>query len=138
MLYPPKPFIQRRSAPDSTLSQKLLQDFCLELFGGYVERDSPECFLAFIDGVSAGGLWYKLFEGSVYVESLYVVPSFRGEGLGRKLLFHAAREEACSEMYLLAPDAVLPFYKKLGFVWERHVVQKDVKKRFSVLSKKFE
>ena len=55
--------------------------------------------------------------GSAWIENLWVLPKFMGEGIGRQLFVHAlsrARELGCSKLQLEADPHAVGFYKKLG------------------------
>jgi len=65
---------------------------------------------------------YSTFLGraGLYLEDLFVVPSWRGRGVGRKLLGHVASvavERACGRMEWCVLDwneSAIAFYQKLG------------------------
>jgi GNAT superfamily N-acetyltransferase len=89
---------------------------------------AAEVVLAFHDEVPAGfALWFRsystfLARPGIYLEDLFVLPAFRGRGLGRRLLVHLARI-ASERGYGRVEWAVLDwntdairFYESLGAV----------------------
>ncbi len=79
------------------------------------------CELAFRDGEAAGiALWFRTLrsfraEPGVFIEDLYVRPAFRGQGLGRQLLGHLARQTCRLEWRVLDwNEKALGFYRGLG------------------------
>jgi GNAT superfamily N-acetyltransferase len=93
------------------------------LFG---ERPAAEAVIAYAQGHPAGfALWfhnYSTFLGrrGLYLEDLFVLPEWRGRGLGRALLAHLARvalERNCGRMEWAVLDwnePAIGFYKGLG------------------------
>ena len=98
-------------------------DFAIALFG---ERPSVFCHVAEVDGAVAGfAVWFLNFSTwlgrhGVYLEDLYVRPSFRGRGLGRALLetlIGIARERGYGRVEWWVLDWNEPahaFYRSLG------------------------
>ena len=93
------------------------------LFGA---RPAAEVVLAYSDRTPVGfALYfhnYSTFLGrsGLYLEDLFVVPPWRGRGVGRKLLSHLASiavERACGRMEWAVLDwneSALGFYQRLG------------------------
>ena len=93
------------------------------LFGA---RPAAEVVLAYSDRTPVGfALYfhnYSTFLGrsGLYLEDLFVVPAWRGRGVGRKLLSHLASiavERACGRMEWAVLDwneSALGFYQRLG------------------------
>ena len=93
------------------------------LFG---PRPSAEVVIAYADETAAGfALFfhnYSTFLGQpgIYLEDLYVVPEWRGHGLGRRLLTHLAQlalERHCGRLEWSVLDwnePAIGFYRKLG------------------------
>lgn len=81
--------------------------------------------IAEMNSISAG--WMKLFEDLInkrfYVSSLYVLPSFQGFGLGKRLLnesYSIAKEKQLDKVWLGVMKQnvkALEWYKNLGFVF---------------------
>ena len=73
-------------------------------------------------GKIVGGCHGDLFFGSVYVGSLWVAESLRGQGYGTKLMQAAeafTNENVCNFIAVNTMDwEALDFYKKLGFYVE--------------------
>ena len=95
------------------------------LFG---EKAVAECFLAFEDDTPVGfALFFHNYstfvsKPGIYLEDLFIEPSFRGKGYGKKLLMHlvqTARERDCGRVEWSVLDWNTPaidFYKSLGAV----------------------
>jgi GNAT superfamily N-acetyltransferase len=93
------------------------------LFG---ERTYAEVVIASCDGVDAGfALFFHSYSTflalpGIYLEDLFVEPSFRGKGLGKALLRHLARlaiERDCGRLEWAVLDwnqPAIDFYKSLG------------------------
>jgi GNAT superfamily N-acetyltransferase len=85
-----------------------------------------EAVVASIDGTTVGfALWfhnYSTFVGrpGLYLEDLFVLPAWRGRGIGRALIVHLARiavERRCGRMEWSVLDwnePAIRFYKSLG------------------------
>jgi GNAT superfamily N-acetyltransferase len=111
-----------RLAHECVATEGLLRD---SLFG---PAPAAEVVLAFDGDVPAGfALWFRsystfLARPGIYLEDLFVIPEFRGRGLGRQLLAHLART-ARERGYGRVEWAVLDwnveairFYESLGAV----------------------
>jgi GNAT superfamily N-acetyltransferase len=93
------------------------------LFG---ERPVAEVILAFVDGAVVGfALFFPNFSTflgrpGLYLEDLFVVPEWRGRGIGQRLLRHLAGlavERGCGRMEWTVLDWNEParrFYERLG------------------------
>jgi GNAT superfamily N-acetyltransferase len=93
------------------------------LFG---EKPAAEVVIAYVDDVPAGfALWFHnystfLAKPGLYLEDLFVVPEWRGQGIGRRLLSHLASvavERGCGRMEWSVLDwneSAIGFYRKLG------------------------
>lgn len=89
-------------------------------------RTVAECILAFEDGVPAGFaiyfLTYSTFlaKPGLYLEDLFVMPHFRGRGIGKALILHLARlanDRGYGRMEWAVLDwnePAIGFYEKLG------------------------
>lgn len=111
-----------RLAHECVATEGLLRE---SLFG---PTPAAEVVLAFDGDVPAGfALWFRsystfLARPGIYLEDLFVIPEFRGRGLGRQLLAHLART-ARERGYGRVEWAVLDwnveairFYESLGAV----------------------
>jgi GNAT superfamily N-acetyltransferase len=94
-----------------------------QLFG---DRPAAEVVLAYVDGTVAGfALFFHNFSTflgrpGLYLEDLFVIPEWRGRGVGRKLLAHVAAvavERQCGRMEWSVLDwntSAIGFYERLG------------------------
>jgi GNAT superfamily N-acetyltransferase len=95
------------------------------LFG---RQPAAEAVIAFVGGRPAGfALWFHNFSTflgrrGLYLEDLFVLPEWRGRGIGRALLAHLARlaiERDCGRVEWAVLDwnePAIGFYKGLGAV----------------------
>jgi GNAT superfamily N-acetyltransferase len=93
------------------------------LFG---EKPAAEVVIAYMDDVPVGfALWFYnystfLARPGLYLEDLFVLPEWRGHGIGRQLLTHLASvavERRCGRMEWSVLDwneSAIGFYRKLG------------------------
>jgi GNAT superfamily N-acetyltransferase len=89
-------------------------------------RRSVEVVMAFADDTAVGfALFFHNFSTflgrrGLYLEDLFVVPEWRGRGIGRRLLAHLARiaaDRQCGRMEWAVLDwneAAIGFYRRLG------------------------
>lgn len=94
----------------------------------FCEQPVAHCVLAFADGQPAGFAIYFfnystfLAKPGLYLEDLFVKPSFRGAGLGKALLLHLAKianGRGCGRMEWAVLDwnqPAIDFYQSLGAV----------------------
>ena len=92
----------------------------------FAERPSAECVLALADGEPAGFVVFFsnystfLARPGLYVEDLFVKPTFRKRGIGRALFLHLAKlanERKCGRMEWAVLDwnePAIEFYHTLG------------------------
>lgn len=95
------------------------------LFG---DRPAAEVVIAEADGVPAGfALFFHSFstflgQPGLYLEDLFVLPSHRGLGLGKRLMVHLARlavERGCGRFEWSVLDwntSAIDFYRRLGAI----------------------
>jgi GNAT superfamily N-acetyltransferase len=112
---------ERMTDEVATTEQSLLEN----LFGA---RRYAEVVIARLDDRPVGyALFfhnYSSFAGKpgLYLEDVFVLPEFRGEGIGKALLFYLARlavERKCGRFEWMVLDWNMPaidFYRKLGAV----------------------
>jgi ribosomal protein S18 acetylase RimI-like enzyme len=91
--------------------------------------DDPltQVFVAEIDDQIAGyaRLFFNRDEGRLYVPSLYFLPEFQGQGMGRRLLEVAegyAAEKGVDELWIgvmVENKQALVFYRRVGFQFVR-------------------
>jgi GNAT superfamily N-acetyltransferase len=87
---------------------------------------AAEVVIAYVDGHPAGfALWFHnystfLARRGLYLEDLFVLPEWRGRGIGRQLLAHLAKiavERGCGRMewaVLEWNEPAIGFYRRLG------------------------
>lgn len=92
------------------------------------DRHAAEVVFAEYDGQSVGFALYfynfSTFTGKagLYLEDLFVMPEFRGRGIGKALLFHLASkayENGCGRMEWVCLDwnqNSIDFYKSIGAI----------------------
>ena len=90
------------------------------------ERQSAEVCFAVLEGEEVGfALYFHNFStflgrAGLYLEDLYVLPQYRGQGIGKAILQHLARlavDQGCGRMEWWCLDWNTPsigFYKALG------------------------
>ncbi len=84
---------------------------------GYVARDA---FNQIVGYTNYSILYYSWVGKSIYLDDLYVRPSFRGKGIGKKLMnkvFEIARKEKCNRVRWQVSNwnsKAIEFYKKIG------------------------
>ena len=118
----------RELAEYEQLSHEMVADetgLAAQLFG---ERPRAEVLIAEIDGASAGfALFFHNFstflgKPGLYLEDLFVRPTFRGHGLGKRLMVRLAQiavERDCGRFEWSVLDWNTPaidFYRSLGAV----------------------
>jgi GNAT superfamily N-acetyltransferase len=110
---------EKLDPPDDGARQRLIQD-------GFGERPRYEAWLAESDGQPVG--YAILFETystflaqpTLYLEDLFLLPDYRGKGLGEALFLRVSQvalERGCGRMEWVCLDwnqAGLRFYEKLG------------------------
>lgn len=91
-------------------------------------RPAAECVIARLDGTPAGFALYFfnystfLARPGLYLEDLFVLPEYRGRGIGKRLLLHLARlanARGCGRMEWTVLDWNAPaiaFYESIGAV----------------------
>ena len=92
----------------------------------FSEKPAAEVVIAYVDSVPVGfALWFQnystfLARPGLYLEDLFVLPEWRGHGVGRALLSHLASiavERGCGRMEWAVLDwneSAIGFYRKLG------------------------
>ncbi len=106
----------------------------LEKARRYIEdlyEEDPECFfVAEADGKIAGFIfcnrfWYSKFEHSKMgaIHEIVVLPAYRGQGLGKKLIETAMNFMNAENIELwvgIHNQKAVEFYRKLGFMEKEH------------------
>lgn len=84
----------------------------------------PELSLAVVDdkneNVAYCCLWYDERTDYAYVEPVCTIPSYRGKGVAKAVIYEAlnrAMEMGAKEAYVISD---MDFYKRLGFMTDRH------------------
>jgi GNAT superfamily N-acetyltransferase len=87
----------------------------------FMSMEPDGCFVAKIDGSSAGTTTTCIFDGVAWIAMVLVDKAVRGRGIGTGLLKHALdylKERNVRTVRLDATPAGQPIYEKLGFVPE--------------------
>jgi GNAT superfamily N-acetyltransferase len=87
----------------------------------FMSMEPEGCFVAELDGASAGTTTTCVFNGVAWVAMVLVDKSLRGKGIGTGLLKHALdhlKKRNVRTVRLDATPAGRPIYEKLGFVPE--------------------
>ncbi len=87
----------------------------------FMNMEPDGCFVAELDGSSAGTTTTCIFDGVAWIAMVLVDKSVRGRGIGTGLLKHALdylQERNIRTVRLDATPAGRPIYEKLGFVPE--------------------
>jgi len=87
----------------------------------FMSMEPDGCFVAEIDGSSAGTTTTCIFDGVAWIAMVLVDKAVRGRGIGTGLLKHALdylKERNVRTVRLDATPAGQPIYEKLGFVPE--------------------
>ncbi|MFA6461277.1 MAG: GNAT family N-acetyltransferase [Candidatus Woesearchaeota archaeon] len=110
------------SRRDSQEESRLSREYFLELYGqfrGHSSDDHSEFLLGTYKGVKAGGLWFFNLpeEGVKYLDMIYVVPEFRGSGLGARMIEEMLQAPSDHlSIVTFAWDKAIYFYRSLGFL----------------------
>lgn len=98
-------------------------DLARHLFG---DRPYVECILALVDETPVGfALFFHnystfLMKPGIYLEDLFVLPAYRGQGIGQRLLRHLAQlaiERDCGRLEWNVLDwnsPAIAFYQRMG------------------------
>jgi ribosomal protein S18 acetylase RimI-like enzyme len=113
--------------PESDLRSYFDIHYTEESFLRMFDDPSMHGFIAEMDGQVAGygRLFFSRDENRLYVSSLYFLPEFEGQGMGRRLLEAAegyGTEKGLEELWIgvmVKNRQALDFYKKVGFQFVR-------------------
>jgi ribosomal protein S18 acetylase RimI-like enzyme len=113
--------------PESDLRSYFDIHYSEESFFRMFDDPSMHGFIAERDGQAAGygRLFFNRAENRLYVSSLYFLPEFEGQGMGRRLLEAAegyATKKGLEEVWvgvMVKNSRALDFYKKVGFQFVR-------------------
>ncbi|RXT63081.1 GNAT family N-acetyltransferase [Pseudomonas syringae] len=96
---------------------------CVPLTDKYRSWVEKDYYLACVDGVPVATGVINLESGEL--EAIFVLPSFMGQGIGKKMvthLEHLAREAGLTEIHLEATLNAEMFYQRCGFTGSAHAV----------------
>ena len=88
-----------------------------DYFNGFVARDPNNRIIGY---TNYSIIYYSWVGKSIYLDDLYVKPSFRGKGIGKKLMnkvFEIAKKENCNRVRWQVSKwntSAIEFYKKIG------------------------
>jgi len=113
--------------PETDLRSYFDIHYTEESFLRMFDDPSMHGFIAEMDGQAAGygRLFFSRDENRLYVSSLYFLPEFEGQGMGRRLLEAAegyATEKGLEELWIgvmVKNRRALDFYRKVGFQFVR-------------------
>lgn len=81
--------------------------------------EENESWVAEIDGAPIGFYTLQDKNGIAWIENLWVLPNYMGQGVGRQLFLNAisrAREMGCKTLQLEADPNAVGFYEKMGML----------------------
>ena len=113
--------------PETDLKSYFDIHYTKESLLGMIDDPSMHGFIAERDGEAAGyaRLFFSRNENRLYVSSLYFLPAFQGQGMGRRLLEAAegyAAEKDLNELWIgvmVENRRTLEFYRRVGFQFVR-------------------
>jgi GNAT superfamily N-acetyltransferase len=130
---------ERLPPPDADAQDRLLAD-------AFRPQPRVEIVVAVVDGAVVGYAFFFetystfLARPTLYLEDLFVLPAHRGEGTGKALFIHLAREAArrgCGRMEWAVLDWNTPaiaFYQRLGaqhlYDWQVYRLDRAALERF--------
>lgn len=87
--------------------------------------EENKSWVAEIDGAPIGFYTLQDKNGIAWIENLWVLPNYMGQGVGRQLFLNAisrAREMGCKTLQLEADPNAVGFYEKMGMhkIGEQH------------------
>jgi GNAT superfamily N-acetyltransferase len=94
----------------------------------YIEEN--EVWMAVVDDTPAAYYSFKQEDGDLWLDNLFVLPEYMGQGIGRKLFQHAlegSRIRGASILKIEADPNAQSFYEKMGArkVGEQHHPEMD-------------
>ena len=96
---------------------------CVPLTDKYRSWVENDYYLACVDGVPVATGVINLESGEL--EAIFVLPSFMGQGIGKRMVAHLerlAREAGLAEIHLEATLNAETFYQRCGFTGSAHAV----------------
>lgn len=81
--------------------------------------EENKSWVAEIDGAPIGFYTLQDKNGIAWIENLWVLPNYMGQGVGRQLFLNAisrAREMGCKTLQLEADPNAVGFYEKMGML----------------------
>lgn len=98
-----------------------------EMIAGEIKNEFSRIFIVCIDGISAGYISYRVIFDSAEIMRIAVLPEFRKQGLGEKLLdFMLGKLDKNTEVLLEVDESNIPaicLYEKKGF--EKYSIRKN-------------
>jgi GNAT superfamily N-acetyltransferase len=92
------------------------------------ETGNPEALVAVLDGVPVGTVAFRRHDlleeerDALWINAIYVLPNYRGSGIGAELLTKAELVASQTELMLFAFTEIPEFYETKG--WMRHTEDK--------------
>jgi GNAT superfamily N-acetyltransferase len=126
------------AAPEQRAEQSV-EAFAVDLAAWWADNDSHFAFVARLDGSELVGMaWLAIVarvprpgatsRRSADIQSVYVVPEFRGQGMGSALVQAAADhalELGAGHVTVHSGRKAVPVYERLGFTSSRQLLQKE-------------
>jgi len=136
--------VRAEEEKDRDITHSFLTHFEEEVLGrDFYKKKESSCFvLEKAEEILAAGLWYsfdtrKKHGIELFIHRLYVEPLYRKRSYGAFLVEESIVRAGslCSRVSLLAPENVIPFYTKLGFVPKKSFMDVRLGKTFFYFSK---
>src|SRR3989338_6367405 len=136
--------VRAEEEKDRDITHSFLTHFEEEvLVRDFYKKKEGFCFvLETAEDILVAALWYsfdtrKKQGMELFIHRLYVEPLYRERSYGTFLVEEsiARAGSCCSLVSLLAPESVVPFYKKLGFVCKKSFMDVRLGKNFFYFSK---
>jgi len=127
------------NAAPSQRAEQPVEEFAADLASWWIDNDSHFAFVARLDESELVGMaWLAIVarvprpgattRRSADIQSVYVVPEFRGQGVGSALVQAAADhalELGAGHVTVHSGRKAVPVYERLGFTSSRQLLQKE-------------